>query len=576
MDETQAQQLKRRIFLIAGLFVMAALTVVASLARWQLFETPPSNLQEYNTTLPAPRGNIFDRDGHLLATDIPEYDVKFSPNQVHDEQERREIAEQLFRVLDLPLNTVLERVVDVSPDALYSPITSPNRPNERIPQHVMESIKNISGIGFDMFYQRTYPEGELAAQVVGFTQDRTGVYGIEKQYDTILQGVSGFASNVLYLPEVIADPSQYVKATPGADIYLTIDRAIQKIAEDELAAATETYGAPSGQVVIMNPRTGEILAMANYPTFNPNNFPEAANEPQRYNNDIIFSRYEPGSVFKVVTMASALDMRAVSSVSTINDFGVLWVGNKQIRNSDLKAHGIVTMTRVLELSLNVGTAQIATIMGADNFFWYIDAFGFREPTGIDLPNEVSGNYPQPGDAEWFPEEHKFISFGQGIEVTPIELISAVSTIANRGIRMKPYVMQKTVYHQPEMTTETQPQVLNQPISAETAAVLTQMLVNALNAAESAARIDGYKVAGKTGTAQVSEGNAGYNTGKTIHSFAGYFPADDPQVAILVILNNPAYAQFGSQTAAPTFSRIGAQVARILDIPPQSPTLAQTQ
>ncbi len=573
MDATQMQQLKRRIFVIAGLFTFAALAVVVSLARWQLIASPPSDIQTVNTTLPAPRGNIFDRAGHLLATDIPEYDVKFSPNRLHNDQDRYEVAEQLAAALKLSFNTILERVVGDGPKDTYEPITAPGK--QRIPQNVMESIKDIPGIGFDMFYQRAYPEGEFAAQILGFTQDRIGVYGIEKQYDNVLQGTSGYASSVLYLPDVIADPSQYTEAIPGADVYLTLDRALQKVAEDELAAAAETYGAASGQVVIMNPRTGEILAMANYPTFDPNNFSKAADEPQRYNNNTVFSRYEPGSVFKVVTMASALDMRAVSSVSTVNDPGVLIVGDKPVYNADRKAHGVVDMTTVLARSLNVGTVQIAGIMGADNFLWYVNAFGFREPTGIDLPGEASGTYPQPGDAKWFPEAHKFISFGQGIDVTPIELISAVSAIANHGTRMKPYVVQKVVRHQPETVIETQPQALNQPISAETAAVLTQMLVNALNQAQSAARIDGYKVAGKTGTAQVSD-QSGYDTGKTIHSFAGYFPADDPQVAILVILDNPAYAQYGAQTAAPTFSRIGAQVARILDIPPEAPTLAQTQ
>lgn len=591
MDSEQAQQIRIRILFVGGLFVVATLAIITSLAHWQLFEEPRSNITGLSSILAAPRGNIFDSNGHLLATDIPEYDVKFSPTQVErlKEDDRIEIAEQLAGKLQLRRSDVLKKIENFEHNKNYQPLTTPGV--GRVSQDVMESLDKIAGVGFDMFYQRTYPEGQLAAQVIGFTQQgyainkhsgitqtvAVGQYGIERKYDDILQGTAGYVNPYLFLPEVIADAKQHTAAIPGADIYLTINRAVQKLVEDEIATAVETYAADSGRVLVMNPRTGEVLAMANYPTFDPNNYSASASQLERFNNDIISAVYEPGSVFKAITMAGALDVRAVSSVSTVNDTGSITIGDKTIYNSDRKAHGVVNMTDVLAQSLNVGTAQIAERMQAENFFWYVDAFGFGSRTGIDLAGEVTGNYPKPGTDGWFRESHAFVSFGQGIAVTPLQMLTAMSAIANHGIRMKPYVVEKIVQHNPETITETVPQSVNQPISAETAGILTQMMVNALNKAKSAARIDGYTVAGKTGTAQVPlPGGQGYDPYKTIQSFAGYFPANDPQVAILVILDNPKYAEFGSYTAAPTFSEIGSQIARILDIQPDIPEVARAQ
>lgn len=567
-----------------------AMVIVYNLARWQII-TPQTGDLKGIEWIPAARGNIFDSTGHLLATDIPEYDVKFSPNMITDEIEQQTIAEQIAQILRMPRAKALKIVQGEGPNDLYEPITNPG---EGVPQDIKQALAKIRGIDFDMYYQRVYPEGSLAAQTLGFTMNsdrevvngitirsHVGKYGIEAAYDKLLEGHPGYENQFSYLPEIVADPTQNAEPIPGADLHLTINRAAQKVVEDELAMAISRYGAQSGRVIVMNPRTGAILAMANYPTFDLNAYANTA-EYALYNNDTVSAIYEPGSVFKAFTMAGALDLHAVGPGSTINDTGTVQIGNRVIYNADRQAHGVVDMTTVLAKSLNVGTAAIAEQMGADAFYRYVDAFGFGKKTGVDLPGEVAGDYPAPGTDYWFREAHAYVSFGQGIATTPLQIITAFCAIANNGVMMKPYVVAKTVTHQPEMVTETQPQVLNRPISADTAAILTQMLVNAIEQSKSEAQIAGYKVAGKTGTSQVVSQQAihdpnreiKYSRNETIHSFAGFFPADDPQLAILVILDKPTIGEWGSHTAAPTFSRIGEQLARIFDIPPDNISVAQ--
>jgi len=590
--EPEPQRFRPRIFFIAAVFVAMATMVVYNLARGQITAPRKGTLSAIEW-IPAARGSIYDSTGHLLATDIPEYDVKFSPNTISKDITRKAIAAQISAILRMPQNDVLARVRGESADDTYEPIT---KPGNGVSQDVKQALTGIDGVGFDMYYQRVYPETSLAAQTLGFTQNieetrddgsviRThmGKYGIEAAYDKLLEGTPGYQNAFRYLPEIVADPSQFTAAVPGADLHLTINRAVQKITEDELAAAVQRYGATGGRVLVMIPRTGAILAMANNPSFDLNNYTHVT-DYARYNNDAVSAIYEPGSVFKAFTMASALDAHAVGPTSTVNDTGAVQIHNRVIYNADRQAHGVVDMTTVLAKSLNVGTAQIAEGMGQETFYRYVDAFGFGRLTGIDLPGEVPGSYPAPGTPYWFREAHAYVSFGQGIAATPLQVITAMSAIANHGVMMKPFVIAKIVQHQPNQVIETQPQVLNRPVSADTADVLTQMLVNAMEESKSEARIEGYKVAGKTGTSQFVSEQAIHNPNReikydknlSIQSFAGYFPANDPQVAILVILDKPAYGEWGSHTAAPTFSRIGEQLARILDIPPDNMTVAQRQ
>lgn len=590
MMEERAPHLQKRIlFIVAVLFALTTV-VMYNLVRWQLI-APQSGDLAGTEWVPAARGSIFDSTGHLLATDIPEYDVKFSPNVVTDDIERQAIAEQIASILRIPRARALQMVRGDGPDDHYEPITNPG---EGVSQDIKQALATIDGVGFDMYYERVYPEGSLAAQTLGFTMNtdkaldngytirtHTGKYGIEAAYDKLLEGFPGYHSRFSYLPEIVADPTQSAEPIPGADVYLTINRTAQKIVEDELAQAIERYGAESGRVLVLNPRTGEIVALADYPTFDLNAYANIT-DYALYNNDAVSAIYEPGSVFKAFTMASALDVHAVGPASTVNDTGVIRIGNRDIYNADRQSHGVVDMTTVLAKSLNVGTAVIAEQMGQETFYRYVDAFGFGKKTGVDLPGEVTGDFPAPGTPYWFKEAHAFVSFGQGIAATPLQVVTAFGAIANHGMMMKPHVVAKVVQHRPERVIEMPAQVLNRPISADTADILTQMLVNAIEQSNSEAQIDGYKVAGKTGTSQMVSQQAihnpnreiKYSQNETIHSFAGFFPADDPQLVILVILDKPTFGEWGSHTAAPTFSRIGAQLARIFDIPPDSTLLAQ--
>lgn len=564
------QQHHNRIFIIMGVLLVAGSALALRLVQWQViehdyFEIQAEEQNHKEVEIKPIRGSIYDNAGHLLAGDSVRFEVTASPNLISDPQET---TDRLYR----PLN--------VSRETLFNALSSGKMWVSLTRNASYEAGKtiqdwDITGIVVEAQAKRAYPEDELAAHLLGFVNDNSdGFYGLEGYYDHILQGVPGTqkGEHGPFGDIIPMGDFQITPATEGAELHLTINRAVQQMVQDELQRAISDYGAESGTIAVMDPQTGQLLASASLPAYSPNRFTEA---DQTYFLDPLVSNvYEPGSVFKIVTMAAALDSGTVTPGTTVYDGGSVEIGGQTIYNSDRQAYGSVDMTTVLAKSLNTGTSQIAMAMGPDTFYNYLRRFGFGRLTEIDLSNESPGTLTTNTDTGWYQSALATNSFGQGIATTPIQVLSAIAVVANNGLLMKPYVVQKIVMHNAENpVVNFEPQVVRRAVSADTADILTQMLVSALETENSPALIPGYKVAGKTGTAEIPV-PGGYHPYLTITSFGGFFPADDPQVAVLVILNKPTVSKWGTQTAAPTFKRVGERLISLMEIPPDTVRLAQ--
>lgn len=557
---------KYRVYTVMAVMCAAGLALIGQLIRWQIIEHHrfaawAEEEHQDELVIPSRRGEIRDRAGYLLSTDLIEYDISASPRIISDPHA---VAERLHKQLDLPRNELLQKL---SSDELWVPIAN------SVPQSTGETIYGweVTGILVEPRARRVYPEEELAAHLLGFVNNNgNGFYGVEGYYDTLLKGKPGLqAGERSPFGDIIPlGASHFVPPVSGSTLYLTIDRSVQYTIQRELATAVKQYGAQGGSVVVLQPKTGAILGMVSYPGYNPNRFSES-NE-NLFADPNVSEQYEPGSVFKIITMAAGLDSGEVGPYGIIYDGGSIEVGGRVIYNWDRQGHGNVDMVDVLAKSLNVGAAQIAIALGKERFYTYVKRFGFGRLTEIDLENEGPGTLKTPKDANWHASDLGTNSFGQGIAVTPVQIAAAIAAVANDGLLMKPYVVHRIT--DGERSIDVQPTIVRRAVSEETANTLTNMLVEALSRADSNALVPGYQVAGKTGTAQIPV-PAGYHPTLTLTSFAGYLPADDPQLLILVIIDRPTSSRWGSQTAAPTFSRIAEQLVVMLNIPPDDVRLA---
>ena len=555
-----------RIYTIMAVMCAATLVLIGQLVRWQVIEhhrfASWAEAEHQNElVIPSRRGEVYDRNGYLLAADLVEYDISASPQIIGDPLAT---ADRLHRALELPRDEILQALTADKP---WVPIAG------RVSQSVAETVFNwdLTGILVEPRTKRVYPEGELAAHLVGFVNSNgDGFYGVEGYYNNFLKGKPGLqAGERSPFGELIPlAASHFIPPVSGSTLYLTIDRGVQNVIQQELKKAVIQYGAQGGSVVVLDPRTGAVLGMAGFPTFNPNYY--STSGEYLFSNPVVSEQYEPGSVFKIVTMAAGLDAGVIGPFGQIYDGGAIEVGGRIIYNWDRQGHGTVDMTDVLAKSLNVGAAQVAVGLGKDRFYTYVKRFGFGHLTEIDLDNEGPGTLKTPKDATWHASDLGTNSFGQGIAVTPVQIASAVAAVANDGLLMKPYVVQRIV--ESDRVVDIKPTVVRRAISEETAHTLTDMLVTALQRAGSKAQLPGHKVAGKTGTAQIPV-PGGYHPTLTLVSFAGYLPADDPQVLILVIIDRPVTSNWGNETAAPTFRRIAEQLVVMLDIPPDEVRLA---
>ena len=550
-----------------------------------------ANYQGIQTIIYPARGTIYDRSGHILATNKIGYEVGIDLKLVSDPESVASAAADLSETLDYAtvfeiankekLETGENRYFVLTSYVSEEKIIALMALNETYKARRLETnsgTPNLNGLVWYPMQQRAYPEGSLASNVLGFynyfsRESAQGVHGVEEAYNHLLTGLPQkvFLPNDPYLVEALPN------ADPGANLILTIDREIQMMLEETLSGAIEWSGAENGTIIVADPETGEILGMASTPSFDPNHYENylitfPGNTPY---NRAIGTTYEPGSVFKVITMAAALDTGVVDPTTVYNDAsGVFWVDGLPIYNWDGGAWGEQTMLGCMQHSLNVCLAHVAVDeLGQDLFYQYLQAFGFGRSTGIDLSGEANFPLRLPSDNQWVKLDLATNSFGQGIAVTPIQMVTAISAIANEGKMMTPHVV-KSVQEGDDQIQFT-PQVISSPVSAETAQTLTEMLTISLEEEASTALVPGYRVAGKTGTGEIPT-EFGYTTNQTNASFVGWGPSDDPKFIVYVWLEKPTISQWGSEVAAPVFHDVVEQLVVLMRIPPDNVRLGSNQ
>lgn len=500
-----------------------------------------------------------ERDAQRVAEEGRTLEEKFAAQDAR----RKELLNEFLRRLGNPTDP-------------YEPILSGTE--ELDPEAIAElQSANLSGVAFREVAQRAYPEGTLAAHLMGFVRESgllmRGEYGIEEGLDGLLRGAAGFraterdtAGRLISVGESAFTPVEH-----GADVVLTIDRVLQTIAEDTARKGYERFGAERAQVVVMDPNTGRLLALAAYPTFDPN-APNAIRDVQTFSNPVVSDLFEPGSVFKPLIMGAALEHGLVEPDTTMEDTGPVHIPPFTINTYDGKHHGTVSMTEVLEQSNNVGMVWVALKVGPERLYQFLRRIGIGERMGITLADEALGQLPLP--ESWGDTRTATVGFGQGIVVTPLQALVANAALINGGRLLQPTLIREIRY--PDGQIETiEPKVIRQVVRSEVSAKLRAMLVSVVeNGVAGLARVKGYYVGGKTGTAQVADPETGkYSADKKIISFIGFGPADNPAFIAMVKLDNPAGLSLASGTAAPLFSEFAKRALEYLRIPPSRPTSA---
>ncbi len=573
------QEYAWRSTVIAGLLPFLALAVIVQIAYLQ---NRPEAIEfrkqaEMFATIPVTyypeRGEIYDRDGHLLAGNETVYTVGVN---IPDMVDAAAIAGEVSLRLGMDYQETYDKLLNPY-GLIFVPLKNYVTSDELAPlkesyEKMAEEaraayrVSKLSGLEFQANLQRSYPENELASNILGFiNHDRFGSFGVEEKYNDLLAGNPVTA----WVPQDPNRAAEIPKVPDGTTLILTIDRDLQAAAESSLDNALSKYDAYNGAIIIMDPSNGEILAMATTPRLNLNEFWNYdaiyANETYGY-NPAISMQYEPGSVFKVLTMAAGLDSGTVTRDTLFNDTGSIVVGEVLIQNWDRRPWGPQDMTGCLQHSLNVCLAWVSSSMGDETFYRYMQRFGLGRPTGIDLAGESIGRLKVPGDEDWYPVDLGTNAFGQGVAVTPIQMISAVSAIANDGRMVTPHVLYAMVGENRQVNIKMEP--AGTPISAETAHTLSEMLAYSLESEASMALVPGYRIAGKTGTAEIPV-NGYYSSDATNVSFVGWGPVDDPQFLIYVWLDRPSASIWANDTAAPLFSEIAQKTVILLNIPPDA-------
>jgi cell division protein FtsI (penicillin-binding protein 3) len=568
----QPDRAQARLLILAGVALLWITAVFGRLTYLQLFRhadylARAQRQQQRTIEITPKRGAIYDRNKTPLAMSVPVDSAFAVPAELGDES----LAARL-----------LSGIVGVPQDVLEARFASSRSfvwIARKLPPEKAEAVNalNLKGVYLQKENQRFYPKRDLAAHVLGFVDmDEKGEAGIEYELDKQIRGQS---EKII----VMADAKQRwfdggeAQRERGADVYLTIDEKIQYIAERELALAIAETRALAGTVIVMNPNTGEILAMANWPKFNPNKPGESSGEARM--NRAVSAMYEPGSTFKVVTLAAALNEEITRPEEVFDcENGRVYVAGHRIR--DHKPFGLLNVREILAQSSDVGAIKIALRLGAPKFYDYIRAFGFGEHTGVELPWESRG-YLQPVGT-WGAYMIGPISMGQGVGVTPLQLVGAISAIANGGMLYKPRIISELRRgdHAVDIPGHEAPEEPRRVIRPETAATMRELMEGViLHGTGPRARLDGWTAAGKTGSAQKTDPNTGrYSPTHFIASFTGFAPINDPAVTILVSLDSPVGLHEGGEVAAPVFKRIAEQVLAYLDVPrdvPLNPKLIET-
>lgn len=539
--------------------------IVSRLFYWQVVKAQELALlgqEQYGTTVNVipQRGEIETSDGFPIAANRVSYQVFANPKEVTNIGRE---ANSLSTVLGIDAASVS---AELSLDKFWVPIAS----GVNVATQQKLASQNLPGVGFNQQFERFYPEASMAASLLGFVGkdaqgNDEGYFGLEGYYNMLLSGKEGTDIELhdAFGRPILAKANQSSGATDGENLILSINRSIQFLVEKKLKEGVEKYGAQSGMIGIMDPKTGQILAMASYPTFDPSNYQDYSES--LYVNPFISDTYEPGSTFKPVVMSSALDANLITPQTKCTICGgPVAVGGYEIHTWNDKYFPNTTMIDVIQHSDNTGMVFVAQKLGVDRMINYLGKFGIGNNTGIDLQGESS--IPLKPKAYWYPVDLATTGFGQGISVTPIELLDAIGAIANQGKRMEPHVVE-AVESSDGTIVNIPPKVIDNPISPGTAKVMTEIMVNAVNNGEAAfARLKGYKIAGKTGTASIPIAGH-YDPTQTIASFVGFAPADNPKFVMLVILNKPTASIYGAETAAPIFFDIAKTLLSYYGIPP---------
>jgi cell division protein FtsI (penicillin-binding protein 3) len=511
-----------------------------------------------------PRGRILDRNGNMLAVDIAAKNVCADPKFILQNGDINAVCTALSSKLSMDRAIVWELLNQ--PDRQYVKIQKFMREEAVDPLRKM----NLKGLVFEDVPIRDYPKGVLGAHVIGYANyEGIGSAGIEQRMNSKLQGVAGLRISQKdgRRREIYGRRTVDIEAQSGDDVYLTIDQQIQHFAEVALDNLMAKYHPKAAWAIVQNVRTGEILAMASLPTYNPNRFSTAPAEWMR--NRAINYTYEPGSTMKAMIVSSALDCGAVRETDIFDcENGAWFYGGTTLHDSH--PYGRLTVADIIKKSSNIGAAKVALRMGDAKVYQSLKAFGIGDRTGIDLPGEDSGILWKTD--RWAKMSITHIAMGHEVLVTSMQILNAVSTIANDGIRMRPFVIRKVVSRDGETVLTTQPKALNRPIRPETAKQMRRLLARVTQPGGTApmAALPGYLVAGKTGTAQkVNLEHGGYYHDKFMASFVGFLPVENPAISIIVVADEPQQGgYYGGTVCAPYFREIADQTVRYLRIPPE--------
>ncbi|MGE0134640.1 MAG: peptidoglycan D,D-transpeptidase FtsI family protein [Dehalococcoidia bacterium] len=578
MPESRPNHLTWRLIVLTCLVGMAMVALLVRLAMIQIVNHE-RYVEEAAAThlgvadLPAPRGAILDASGFPLATSEDTWDVyidRFLWGQ--DPAQAADAAKGLAAALGSDEQALIELGMDGGAGDVVVQRQLPYEAGIEL------ESRDLWGIRLLPSARRVYPEGGLASSIVGFVGlEGRGLWGVEADFDGVLQGRPGLIGSER---DALGRPISFGGRTerdpvPGGDVTLTIDRFIQSIAEQRLKEAVGRYNARGGSIVVMDPHTGAILAMASVPSVGQSGID--LDDPQlldEVRNRAIADLYEPGSVIKTLTTASALDLGRVTPETTYVDTGEVQIGDAIIKNWDFSANGPTNVREYLQKSLNTGSVWLSQLVGAKDFYRYLQAFGLGEPTHVGLSGEAEGLIRLPSDQDWYPVDLATNSYGQGFAATPIQVLTAVNVFANGGRLMRPYIVSQVANQ--DSVRHFEPVEVRRPVSASTAETMGRLMYDVVEGVEyHGARVPGYNVAGKTGTTLVSI-PTGYDLDSTIASFAGFLPYEQPRVSILVKIDQPSGGlNLGGQVAAPVFAGVASDIMKYLRVPASRPGELQT-
>lgn len=555
----------KRINFVFTLFFFFFLLILFRLFFWQILSAEnlgslAERQRSTKVTLKAPRGNIFASDGSPLVINQTTYDLFLEPKKI---KEPEKVISALVRELEIPSSSISAKLKNSS--SAWLPLVS------GVEEEKAERLRNLKlpGIGFVEATKRFYPEASMAAHLLGFVGknakgENQGYFGLEGFYDEQLRGRDGFIDqevDVIGNP-ILAGDQTWVPAQNGRDLTLYLDKTVQYIVEKKLKEGIERYKALGGNAIVIDPKTGGIIAMASFPSYDPGEYYKYPTE--FYKNPAVSLSFEPGSTFKVLVMAMALNEGKITHQTKYNETGPVEIGDKTVNTWNQKYHGEITMTQILEYSSNVGMVFVANQLEKEVFLNYLEKLGLGSLTGIDLQEEASPALRQ--KSKWYEIDYATVSFGQGISATPLQMIRDVAALANQGELLEPHVV-KQIRTGDGKTVDFSPRVIRKIFKPEAARLVTEMMVSAVDNGETRLiKPSGYRIAGKTGTAQIPIAGH-YDTEKTIASFIGFAPVDNPKFVMLITLKEPGASPWGSETAAPVFFSIAKELFSYFKISP---------